>query len=153
MARAAQRRRTREVTLHRLRGVEPTPGAMLDALDIENLDAREFQIEVPSIGTQQALWVDGSFDHDIAEWCSDASLTTGLPISRDDRRGAGLLLLAVDGIVYAVAYGEGHRLIPDQLKDPRFGLRVAVRRLDAQQIQDLVRRVPGARRRTDATLV
>ena len=52
-----------------------------------------------------------------------------------------------------MSYGNGHLLIPDELKDQRFGLRFLVRRLDSGQVQDLVRRRPDARGRTDSTLV
>ena len=153
MSNAIAPSRTRETTLYRLGTVDPDPESMLDSLGVEDLDARDFEFEVLDIAGQQALWVEGTFASERAEWCDDAARTTGLPINRDSRRGAGLLLVAVDGTVYAIGYGDGHRLIPEDAKDPRFGLRFAVRRLDAQQIRDLVRRTPGAGGRIDSTLV
>ena len=70
-----------------------------------------------------------------------------------DHASGAVLLLAVDRRVYAVSYGTGHRLIRDELKDPRFGLRFAVRQLDADRIHRLVHRMPGMRGRQDSVLV
>ena len=52
-----------------------------------------------------------------------------------------------------MGYGAGHLLVPDELKDQRFGLRFLVRRLDFGQVNDLVRRRPDARAGTYSTLV
>ena len=80
-------------------------------------------------------------------------MTTGLDLAYTDCRSAGVLLLGVDEAAYAMSYGNGHLLVPDELKDQRFGLRFLIRRLDSGQVQDLVRRRPDARGRTDSTLV
>lgn len=96
---------------------------------------------------------DGQFSAQKADWCADASRTTGLNVAYGNTHSAGLLLIAVDGTVYAIGYGGGHRLIPDELTDPQFGLSFAIRRLDPRQIQDFVRRRPGSRGRTDATSI
>jgi len=42
-----------------------------------------------------------------------------------------------------MSYGAGHLLIPDELKDLRFGLRFLIRRLDSDQVRDMVRRQPN----------
>jgi hypothetical protein len=80
-------------------------------------------------------------------------VTTGLELSYTDCRSGGVLLLGVDGVAYAMSYGSGYLQIPDALKDQRFGLRFLIRRLDSDQVRDLVRRRPDARGRTDSTLV
>ena len=59
----------------------------------------------------------------------------------------------MDGTAYALSYGNGYRLIPDELKDQRFGLSFLIRRLDGDQVRDLVRRRANARGRTDSTVV
>jgi uncharacterized protein (TIGR04141 family) len=64
-----------------------------------------------------------------------------------------MLLLGVDGTAYAMSYGAGHLLIPDELKDLRFGLRFLIRRLDSDQVRDMVRRRPNSRGRTDSTVI
>jgi uncharacterized protein (TIGR04141 family) len=151
------RPKTREVTLHLLPDVVPTHDGMFEALTealgADRLDGIGADPEPINIAGSPALWIDGQFSAQVAEWCADASRTTGLDVSYGNTHSAGLLLIAVDGTVYAIGYGGGHRLIPDALTDPRFGLRFAVRRLDPEQIQDFVRRVPGSRGRTDATSV
>jgi len=70
-----------------------------------------------------------------------------------DRKSGAALLLALDGRVYAISYGAGHRMIRDELKDQRFGLRYAVRQLDADRIHRLVHRMPGGRGRQDSILI
>ena len=141
---------TRHQTLYRLPVVIPTPAGMFDALTKlsgELLDGMGADVQPVVIAGSPALWLDGQFEHPIASWCGHAEATTGLRVSHANIQSAGLLMLAVDGVVYALGYGSGHRLIPDELKDPGFGLRFAVRRLDPEQVQDLVRRFPGARGR------
>ncbi len=147
------RPQTRVQTLYRLPGVPPTVDAMFDALDGAHLDEISADVRVIEVADAPALWIAGQSRRPVATWCGHASVTTGLHVSYGDLRSAGLLMLAVDGVTYALGYGDGHRLIPDELKEPRFGLRFTVRRLNPEQVQDLARRFPGARGRTDVTLV
>lgn len=144
---------TRRMTLYRLPDVHATSEAMFEALDAVVLDEIEAEIQPIEIAGAPALWVGGKFRAEVATWCGHASTTTGLEISYGDIRSAGLLMIGVDGITYAFGYGDGHRLVPDAAKDQRFGLCFAIRRLNPAQIQDLVRRIPGARGRTDTTAI
>jgi uncharacterized protein (TIGR04141 family) len=147
------RPRTREATLYRLSTVTPTPEGMFDVLDIEKLDEIGADLRSIEIAGAPALWVGGQFRNPVSSWCKHAAITTGVDLSYGDIDSAGLILMAVDGVTYALGYGAGHRLIPDELKDQRFGLRFVIRRVDPEEIQDLVRRIPGARGRTDATVI
>jgi uncharacterized protein (TIGR04141 family) len=149
--------RTREGTLYRLTGITPTADGMFDAL---TESTRTKQLYMPAVDIDQttiagapALVVTAQISHAEAEWCRDMSVTTGLDISYDARRPSGLVLMAVDGIVYALGYGGGHRLVPDELKDRRFGIRYAIRAVDPREIHDLARIRPGAGGRQDSTLV
>lgn len=144
--------RTRDATLYLLRDVQPDVDGMLAAYLEEEPDPG-FDVQEVTVVDAPALWIEGSYEREVAEWCADASTTTGLTVRRASAQPAGLLIIAVDGAVYAVGYGAGHRLVPDHLKDRRFGLRFAVRKLDADQVQDLLRRSPGTRGRTDATYI
>ncbi|WP_214103526.1 DUF6119 family protein [Acrocarpospora catenulata] len=147
------RARTRDLTIYRLTGIPPTPYGMLTALDLDRLTAlRATPVELTVAGAP-ALWVAGHHDVPLAGWCEDASTTTGLAVTYDERRSFGLLMLVVDGQVYAIGYGQGHWLIPDDCKDHGFGIRFAVRRLDPEYVQDVARRRIGARGRSDLTLV
>jgi uncharacterized protein (TIGR04141 family) len=149
--------RTREGTLYRLEGITPTADGMFDAL---TESTRSKQLYLPAVEIDQAtiagapaLAVTAQISIAEAEWCRDMSVTTGLDISYDARRPSGLTLLAVDGVVYAFGYGGGHRLVPDELKDRRFGIQYATRAVDSREIHDLARIRPGAGGRQDSTLV
>ncbi|WP_101789196.1 TIGR04141 family sporadically distributed protein [Nonomuraea indica] len=147
------RPRTRDLTLYRLTGVEPTPYGMLNVLDLAKLDELEVEPQELSLAGAPALWVAGHQEMPLASWCEDAAATTGLNVAFDERRSFGLLMIAVDGGVYAIGYGQGHWWIPDEHKDHGFGIRFAVRRLDPDHVQDVARRRIGARGRTDLTLI
>lgn len=144
--------RTSKRTLYRLRGVPPTADAMLDALDADHLARVHADFDVPENLGVPAVLVTGSFEQPVASWCDEIFRTTGIEVSRPVNRSAGLLMLAVDGEVYAIGYDQGFRLVPDRLKDHRFGLSFASRRVDPAKIRDLVSHTPGGGR-TDITLI
>ncbi|MCO8308727.1 TIGR04141 family sporadically distributed protein [Streptomyces sp. RKCA744] len=144
---------TSKRTLYRLTGVAPTVDAMFDVLDPARLEAVDAELHVPEerLGVP-ALLVTGGFEQPVASWCGEINRTTGCEVSRPVNRSAGLLMLAVDGEVYAIGYDQGFRLVPDQVKDRRFGLSFVIRRVDPAQIRDMVAHTPGGGR-TDITLV
>lgn len=130
---------------------------MFDAYDkylcASKLDEMGADMRFIDVGGAPAIWIGIQDVNDTATWCADASVTTGLELAYTDCRSSGVLLLGVDGTAYAMSYGAGHLLIPDELKDLRFGLRFLIRRLDSDQVRDMVRRRPNARGRTDSTVV
>ncbi|MFE9172781.1 TIGR04141 family sporadically distributed protein [Streptomyces kebangsaanensis] len=144
---------TSKRTLYRLTGVAPTVDAMFDVLDPARLEAVDAELHFPEerLGVP-ALLVTGSFEQPVASWCDEINRTTGCEVSRPVNRSAGLLMLAVDDEVYAIGYDQGFRLVPDRVKDRRFGLSFVIRRVDPAQIRDLVSHTPGGGR-TDITLV
>ncbi|MFG2963188.1 TIGR04141 family sporadically distributed protein [Streptomyces sp. NPDC048288] len=144
--------RTSKRTLYRLRGVAPTADAMLYALDEDQLERVHADFDVLENLGVPAVLVTGSFEQPVASWCDEIFRTTGIEVSRPVNRSAGLLMLAVDGEVYAIGYDQGFRLVPDRLKDRRFGLSFASRRVDPAKIRDLVSHTPGGGR-TDITLI
>ncbi|MDT0479914.1 TIGR04141 family sporadically distributed protein [Streptomyces doebereineriae] len=144
--------RTSKRTLYRLRGVPPTADAMFDALDADQLARVHADVDVPENLGVPAVLVTGSFEQPVASWCDEIFRTTGIEVSRPVNRSAGLLMLAVDGEVYSIGYDQGFRLVPDRLKDHRFGLSFASRRVDPAKIRDLVSHTPGGGR-TDITLI
>ena len=152
MPRSTSRAPTRRQTLYQLAGIQPTIEGMLEALDIESLDAHGYNLQFPQILSVPALWADGSAPAE-AGWCADARITTGLPMSYTDHRSGGVLILAVDDHVYAVTYGAARWFLRDEYKDQRFGLRFAVRQLDPARINRIVQRLPGSRGRQDSTLI
>lgn len=154
-----KRPKTQLKTLYRLiPEVGTSPEEMFDSFtqyaDMDEQNARHADIQFPDRLGVPALWIGVQHDEKLAEWAKDAAVTTGLDLSSfTERRADGLLLLSVDGTGYALSYGKGYLLLPDALKDERFGLDFLIRRLDSSQVQDLVRRRPNARGRTDATTV
>jgi uncharacterized protein (TIGR04141 family) len=153
------RPKTRLSTLYRLvPAVHGNHEDMFDAytqyVSACELDERHADVDFIDVGEEPAIWIGIQEDEEPAEWLADAAVTTGLRLAQyTDRRSGGVLLLGIDGTTYAMSYGNGYLLIPDELKDQRFGLRFLIRRLNADQIQGLVRRRANARGRTDSTLV
>ncbi|MCZ4103424.1 TIGR04141 family sporadically distributed protein [Streptomyces sp. H39-C1] len=143
---------TTKRTLYRLSGVAPTVEAMFDALDPSRLEAVDAALDFPEQMGVPAMLVTGSFEQPVANWCEEIYRTTGCEVSRPVNRSAGLLMFAVDSEVYAIGYDQGFRLVSDRLKDQRFGLSFATRRVNPSQIRDLVSHTPGGGR-TDITLV
>ncbi|WP_432253199.1 TIGR04141 family sporadically distributed protein [Streptomyces sp. HNM1019] len=144
--------RTSKRTLYRLKGVSPTADSMFDALYADQLERVHADFDIPENLGVPAVLVTGSFEQPVASWCDEIFRTTGIEVSRPVNRSAALLMLAVDGEVYAIGYDQGFRLVPDRLKDHRFGLSFASRRVDPGRIRDLVSHTPGGGR-TDITLI
>jgi uncharacterized protein (TIGR04141 family) len=151
------RLRTRLVTLHRLTEVVPTRDGIFEALiqyvGAQKLDERRADLLTPDVDGHPAVWIGFQDSEHTATWCADASATIGAHVSYHDAHSGGVLLIALDGNVYEISYGSGRLIIPDELRDQRFGLRFLIRCLDPARVQDLVRRRPDARGRTDFTLI
>ncbi|CAM5531198.1 TIGR04141 family sporadically distributed protein OS=Streptomyces tendae OX=1932 GN=GUR47_19525 PE=4 SV=1 [Streptomyces tendae] len=139
-------------TVYRLPGVSPTAEAMLSALDAELLDGLCATLHVPEALGVPAVYITCGMERTEAPWCGPMSHTTGITVSESVRRTAALLLLAVDDTVYAIGCDQGYRLIPDRLKDKRFGLSFAIRQMDPNLIRGAVSRTLG-QARTDISLV
>jgi uncharacterized protein (TIGR04141 family) len=150
--------RTRLMTLHRLiPRVRANHDSMWNAytehVTEEQLAEMDAAVQRVRVAEAPAIWIGVQGISDRAEWCGDASVTTGLDMPFTDCRSGGVLLIGVDDTAYAMSYGTGYVLIPDKLKDRRFGMSFAVRRLNPEQVSDVVRRRPDGGGRTDSTLV
>ncbi|MDX3542471.1 TIGR04141 family sporadically distributed protein [Streptomyces europaeiscabiei] len=139
-------------TVYRLSGVAPTTEAMLYALDLELLDRLGADPHLPEALGVPAVYITCGMEHTEAPWCEPMSRSTGITVSESVRRTAAMLLLAVDDTVYAIGCDQGYRLIPDHLKDKRFGLSFAIRQMDPSLIRGAVSRSLG-QARTDISLV
>ncbi|MFZ3493978.1 TIGR04141 family sporadically distributed protein [Streptomyces sp. 5.8] len=139
-------------TVYRLTGVDPTPEAMLDNLDHAYLDKLGADLHFPAALGVPAVYITCGMEHREAPWCEPMSRTTGITVAESVRRTAAVLLLAVDGMVYAIGCDQGYRLVPDHLKDKRFGLSFAIRQMDPKLIRGAVSRSLG-QARTDISLV
>ncbi|MCL8014242.1 TIGR04141 family sporadically distributed protein [Streptomyces sp. AS02] len=139
-------------TVYRLSGVTPTTEGMLYALDLVLLDRLGADPHLPEALGVPAVYITCGMEHARAPWCEPMSRTTGITVTESVRRTAAVLLLAVDGTVYAIGCDQGYRLIPDHLKDKRFGLSFAIRQMDPNVIRGAVSRSLG-QARTDISLV
>ncbi|MFJ5724973.1 TIGR04141 family sporadically distributed protein [Streptomyces sp. NPDC093149] len=139
-------------TVYRLTGVAPTPEVMLDVLDPELLDRLGANLHFPEALGVPAVYITCGMELTEAPWCDPMARTTGVTVTESVRRTAAVLLLAVDGTVYAIGCDQGYRLIPDHLKDKRFGLSFAIRQMDPNMIRGAVSRSLG-QARTDISLV
>jgi len=139
------------VTLHRL----PPDANIYDALSYvtETPLLLDLETELVRIDGSEALFLHGPAAPRVPDWCVDVTRTTGLQVRYETADAGALLFVAVDQRVYVIGYGVGHLWLADQAKDPRFGIRIALRGIDADQIKALVRRLPGQRGRTDSTLI
>ncbi|SRR6266849_1318417 len=152
------RPKTRLATLYRfVPGMRGSHEEMFDAytqyVSAQSLDERHADIEFLEVAGAPAIWIGIQEEEKEAEWTEEFTATTGLDLAYSERRCGGALLLGIDGTAYALSYGNGYRLIPDELKDQRFGLSFLIRRLDGDQVRDLVRRRANARGRIDSTVV
>lgn len=144
-------RSSRLMTLYRL-----VEGASIDqALEYlgEAAQRLDLSLDFPEVLEVPAVFVHAKEPDRPPDWCSDARRTTGIDLDYETSRAGGVLFLEVDGILYAATYGSGSTWLEDVVKDQRFGLAFVVRCLDPGEIMDVVRRTPGAKGRTDSTLV
>ncbi|WP_435176063.1 DUF6119 family protein [Actinacidiphila sp. bgisy145] len=139
-------------TLYRLIGVEPTVEAMVDCLQVEKLDEINADLRVLDHFGVPAVAVRGCFNKVESGWCAGFSRLTNWEVREPSQRGAALVMLAVDGQVYVLTFGDGFRLIPAGFKDRRFGLRFVVRAVDPDDIRAAVARTPG-QGRTDIAML
>ena len=85
------RPRTRLATLHRLvPEVRPGHEDMFDAytayISARRLDELGTQLEFIDVAGAPAIWIGVQADNDLAGWCADASMTTGLDLTYTDCR-------------------------------------------------------------------
>jgi|ERR1700683_1349728 len=85
---------TRRQTLYLLPDIDPTPDGLRSALYDDGIREQGYQLATPTSLSVPSLFAYGSAPSD-ADWCADARITTGLPVSFTDQRS---------GAVHACAY-------------------------------------------------
>jgi uncharacterized protein (TIGR04141 family) len=145
-----ERAPTRLVTLNHLIGLT----SIEDAADVVGPDPEETSpaAERLTVAGCEAAWFVFQGTTERAPWAEDAAITLGRALDVREQRSGGVLLIEVDGRFYALSYGQGFRRIRDDARDPRFGLRVAIRCLDGSDLNEVIRRRPGSGR-IESTLV
>jgi uncharacterized protein (TIGR04141 family) len=146
---------TRLVTLNHLVGLRSVPDAVqaiaVDDTDHDGPDKMRVTADHLPVGGCDALWFTFQAEPDDAPWAQDAEIMLGRPVDVREQRSGGVLVIDVDGRLYAISFGQGFRRIQDGYRDQRFGLRVAIRCLDGAELSEIVRRRPGTGR-IDSTI-
>lgn len=141
-------------TLYKLNAAAGDANDVLGLLDAEMLDELDAQIDFPDYGPDAtAVFIQAQWPVLRASWCEQAAATAGIPVNGTQQDAGALLVLAVDGELYVLVYGEGRRLVPDSLKDRRFGIAYVARTIDAEKVNSVARRSLGMGGRTDITHV
>lgn len=141
-------------TLYRLCRTAGDANDILDLLDAALLDSLEAEIDFPDYGPGiTAIFIQAHWPILQASWCEQAAATAGVPVRKTQQDAGALLIVSVDGDVYVLVYGEGHRLVPDGLKDRRFGIAYVARTIDPEKVNSVHRRALGQGGRTDITHV
>jgi uncharacterized protein (TIGR04141 family) len=155
MDRGPGRAPTRLVTLNHLIGVSGVDEAMqaiaVDDTDHDGTERMRVTADRITVGDRPALWFTFQTEAAPAAWAQDAEITLGRPVDIREQHSGGVLVIDVDERLYAISFGQGFRRILDGYRDQRFGLRVAIRCLDAEELNEIVRRRPG-QSRVDSTL-
>jgi uncharacterized protein (TIGR04141 family) len=139
-------------TLYRLESAAKNIDDILTLLDTPKLDELGADIEVLALGDGvPAVCIVAEWPVLKASWCEDLAITTRRPVEATRQESGALLVFALDADVYVLVYGEGHRLVPANVKDQRFGLRFVARTIDPERVNTFTRRSPGMGGRTDIT--
>jgi uncharacterized protein (TIGR04141 family) len=104
------------------------------------------------VGGQSALLVQGSIDTPEAKWSQTLSTYTGQSVSLGNSTAAALLLVPRANRVLALSYGMGWLLLDQSQVEQGFGLRYAVRALDAGQVRQVTRHLLSTEHKSTATL-
>lgn len=141
-------------TLYRLVSTARTINDILKLLDSATLDELDASIDFPTLGHDvPAVLIVAQWPVLKASWCEDLAATSKLPVTATKKECGALLVFGIDEAVYVLVYGEGHRLVPDHLKDQRFGLRFVARTIDPERVKIFSRRNPGRGGWSDLTYV
>ncbi|MDP9792955.1 uncharacterized protein (TIGR04141 family) [Catenuloplanes nepalensis] len=123
---------------------------LLRALNMDYLAEKDFTVEDVSIAGVPALLVHGVVPRATAEWCDIVGGLTGVDVAIGYSTAGSAILLAVDDIVYGLAYGQiGRHLFQAGLVEPGFGIDFAIRSIDPGAVKALQRRVFDANGRVD----
>lgn len=146
---------TRTVTIHRISDAATDVDAFLETLQGTFLDeAASSDMALPEYPEAEAVAFHWRHDPVPASWVDAATRLIGpLPGDYQTIDCGALLLLSVDGVTYAIGFGGGWRVIPEQFKDHGFGLRFTIRAVDADRVRSVVRRSMTGLGRQDATHV
>lgn len=141
---------TRKMSVYRMYGSD----ALRDLLAPKVADeATRFTVRDVRVASLPALLVSGQTDETDVEWTAAVRSLTDVDLGFRSRVASAALFVQVDDVVYALAFGQGWRLLRESRIDRQFGLDVAVRVLDPDEIKKLTRWALSAKARVDMNMV
>lgn len=141
---------TRRMSVYRMLG----PGTFRDLLAPKvGAEATHYTVGDVRVAGLPALLVSGQSEEADVEWTAAVRSLTGVDLGFRSRVAGAALFVAVDDDVYALAFGQGWRLLRESRIDRQFGIDVAVRVLDPDEIRKLTRWALSAKARVDMNMV
>jgi uncharacterized protein (TIGR04141 family) len=142
---------TRKMSVYRLY----SSGSLRDLVALKVLDDREerFEVQEVEVGSLPALLVSGESEAGPVEWTAAITSLTGVDLGFISTTASAALFLQVDEVHYALAFGQGWRYLRESKVDRQFGLDVAVRLLDPDEIRQITRWALSAKSRVDRNMV
>jgi uncharacterized protein (TIGR04141 family) len=142
---------TRRMSVYRMH-----PGDSLRslvALKILNDPEKNVPIRDVQVGSLPAILLFGESEEGPVEWTGAIKSLTGIDLGFRSATASAALFLKVDQTHYALTFGHGWRYLRDSKVDRQFGLDVAVRLLDPDEIKEVTRWALSARARVDRNMV
>lgn len=141
-------RPTHRATLQRLRPPAGRSG-LLSCVAPGYREREGFEIRPFSHEGLEGLLVLGAVPQERAEWCTALSSLVGEEVGVPSLVPGAVLLVRTDTAVYALSYGTGRHMIDQTHLDTGFGMRFALRSLNARQVKLVRRHLMDSRGRTD----
>ncbi|MEV4312390.1 DUF6119 family protein [Actinocrispum sp. NPDC049592] len=131
----------------------PKPLHELISTKILEDDQEQFRIDELEVGSSPAVLVSGESETAPVEWVAAVRSLTGVALGFTTATASAALFLRVDDVNYALAFGHGWRYLHEGRIDRQFGLDVAVRLLDPDDIRQVTRWALSAKSRVDRNMV
>ncbi|HEY3469925.1 MAG TPA: DUF6119 family protein, partial [Amycolatopsis sp.] len=142
---------TRKMSLYRM---YPSDSLQeLAALKILDDTAEKFTRHEVRVGSTPGLLISGESREDVVDWVPAIYSLTGVDLGFTSTTASAALFLRIDDVNYALTFGHGWRYLRDSKLDREFGLDVAVRLLDPDEIRRITRWALSAKARVDQNMV
>lgn len=105
------------------------------------------------VGPNSGLLISGESPADAVDWVPAIKSLTGVDLGFTSTTASAAIFLRIDDVNYALTFGHGWRYLRDSKLDREFGLDVAVRLLDPDEIRRITRWALSAKARVDQNMV
>jgi uncharacterized protein (TIGR04141 family) len=142
---------TRKMSVYRM-----YPGQTLReliALKVLEDPEKKSKVQDVGVGSLPAVLVSGESDEGPVEWTDAIRSLTSVDLGFTSTTASAALFIQVDLVHYALTFGHGWRYMRDGKVDRQFGLDIAVRMLDPDEIRRLTRWALSAKSRVDHNMV